>query len=229
MQCIILAAGKGTRMGDLTLTTPKPLLMIGNTPLLVHKLRTLPESIDEVVFVVGYLEEQMKEFFGTEFEGRSIRYVTQKVLDGTGGALLAAKDVVEKEFLVLMGDDLYSKSDLERLMKTSRGLLVKKVPSIQGMADVQMDSSGNLTAIIEAVQEDRPGFVNAAAYKMDTTFFEITPVPKAPGSEEIGLPQTIVAAIDTYPYEIIEATNWHPCTTPEDLQISEEELKKFYN
>ena len=78
MQAIILAAGRGTRMGELTKETPKPMLKIKNKPILEYKLNALPEEITEVIFVIGYLGDAIKNYFGDFYNGRKIRYVIQK-------------------------------------------------------------------------------------------------------------------------------------------------------
>ena len=87
MQVIILAAGKGIRMGDLTADIPKPMLPLLGKPLLEWRLAMLPEAVREVIFVVGYLGDQIEKYFGSEWQGRSIRYVRHEKLEGTGGAM----------------------------------------------------------------------------------------------------------------------------------------------
>ena len=64
MQVVILAAGRGTRMGDLTSDTPKPLLKVKDKTLLEYKLDVLPDSISEVIFVIGYKQEQIRAITG---------------------------------------------------------------------------------------------------------------------------------------------------------------------
>ena len=60
MQCVILAAGKGTRLRPLTENTPKPLVKVAGRPLLDHIVEVLPSAVKELVIVTGYLEEQME-------------------------------------------------------------------------------------------------------------------------------------------------------------------------
>ena len=64
MFTVILAAGKGTRMGDLAKETPKPMLRVLGKTLLEHKLEMLPESITDVIIVVGYLKDKITEVIG---------------------------------------------------------------------------------------------------------------------------------------------------------------------
>src|SRR3989344_2665566 len=108
MQAVILAAGLGTRMGELTKRTPKPLLKIGDQNLLERNLENLPPEIKEVVLVIGYLGGQIRKHFGNKWRGRTIRYVEQKEPKGTAHALFICQELLEDRFLVLMGDDLYA-------------------------------------------------------------------------------------------------------------------------
>ena len=107
MKAVVLAAGKSTRTYPLTLTRPKPLLEVANKPILQHNLESLSGLIDEVILVVGYRKEMIKERFGEEFNGIKLTYVEQKEQLGTGHALLHAEGYVSGRFLVLMGDDIY--------------------------------------------------------------------------------------------------------------------------
>ena len=59
MQAVILAAGRGVRMGKLTENTPKPMLSLFGKPMLEWKLEMLPRVIDEVIFVIGYYGSQI--------------------------------------------------------------------------------------------------------------------------------------------------------------------------
>src|SRR3989344_4411739 len=111
MQAVILAAGLGTRMGNLTKNTPKPLLLTGGKTILERNLEALPDEIGEVVLVVGYLGGQIREKIGQSFAGKKITYVEQKELKGTGHALMQCKDALHGSFLVFYVDDLHDRAD----------------------------------------------------------------------------------------------------------------------
>jgi bifunctional UDP-N-acetylglucosamine pyrophosphorylase/glucosamine-1-phosphate N-acetyltransferase len=65
MQAVILAAGKGTRMQPLTLTRPKQLVEAAGKPLIEHIVSSLPEEIDEIILVIGYLGNMIIEHCGS--------------------------------------------------------------------------------------------------------------------------------------------------------------------
>ena len=112
---VILAAGRGKRMLPLTDFLPKPLVDVKGKNLIEWKLLALPGTVTDIVLVVGYQGEQIRNFFGDTWQGRNIRYAEQKELNGTAGALWSAKDLLSGKFLVLMGDDLYDSSDIEKM------------------------------------------------------------------------------------------------------------------
>lgn len=106
MQAVILAGGKGTRLRPLTCQIPKPMVPIHGKPFLQHQLELIKSfGINEVLLLVGYLGEQIEEYFdnGSKF-GLGIEYSYEDRPLGTGGALKNAEDKLKKEFLLLNGD-----------------------------------------------------------------------------------------------------------------------------
>src|SRR5262245_48165723 len=128
MDCIILAAGLGTRLRPHTLTTPKPLLPIQGRPILDWILGALPREVKRVVVVTHYLAEQIQAYLGGQTRFKNWASVHQTHPRGTGDALHACRGTVSSEqVLVLNGDDLYGKDDLRRLILKPSGLLAYPV------------------------------------------------------------------------------------------------------
>ncbi|HYR80087.1 MAG TPA: sugar phosphate nucleotidyltransferase, partial [Candidatus Dormibacteraeota bacterium] len=96
MTAVLLAAGRGKRLGDLTAHTPKPLLDIAGSPLISHIVDALASAgLANFIVVTGYLSEQIEQWAKTHSRnnpGVKITTVRQPQLNGTGGAMLAAKD-----------------------------------------------------------------------------------------------------------------------------------------
>src|SRR3989344_7151174 len=138
MKAVILAAGKGTRMGKLGEETPKPLLKVARKTLLEHKLDLMPESIDEVILVVGHLKEQIISAIGSKYRNLKITYVILDRLLGTADALFACKDLLLKEdkFLVMNGDDIYSKRDMQEMAGNGWAMLICKTDTLLGRGKV---------------------------------------------------------------------------------------------
>lgn len=224
MQAVILAAGRGKRMGALTSDIPKPMLRVGGKTLLEHKLDRLPSGVTEIIFVIGYLGEKIREYFGDSYRGMPIRYVEQKELLGTAHSLWQARDLIRGKFLVMMGDDIYSKADIEKCADCDWSILAKKVPSlVRGGKMIFKD--GQLQDIVEGNDHSGgEGYVNAAVYALQPEIFEYE-MAKLPGVEEYGLPQTILKAAKDYPVSVVEAGEWITLTDKKDLAAAEELLK----
>lgn len=126
MQAVILAAGEGKRMRPLTLQTPKPLLKVDGKTFLEHNLDQLIGIVDEVILVIGYKGEMIKNYIKNEYQSIKIRYAEQKKQLGTGHALMQAADLIKGKFLLLMGDDLYSKEDISRCVEHELCVLAKR-------------------------------------------------------------------------------------------------------
>lgn len=220
MQVVILAAGRGTRMGKLTDTLPKPMLKLGAKNLIEHKLEALPPEVDEVILVVGYLADVIKNYFGDHFGGRKIKYVYQEKLMGTAHSLWQAKDLLQGRFLVLAGDDIYDAQDvLKALEAPDWAMMFAQVPSLYCGGKAVIDDGGHLVDIIEGTNHGgKPGLVYTSLCVLTEDIFQADPV-KLSEKEEYGLPQTILTFKETRPIKAILATSWRQITAPEDLQI----------
>jgi UDP-N-acetylglucosamine diphosphorylase / glucose-1-phosphate thymidylyltransferase / UDP-N-acetylgalactosamine diphosphorylase / glucosamine-1-phosphate N-acetyltransferase / galactosamine-1-phosphate N-acetyltransferase len=122
----LLAAGRGTRLGALTANTPKPLLEVAGAPLISHIVAGLADAgIAEFVIVTGYLGEQVEKWaadFGRAHPQLRIATVRQRELNGTGGAMLAARPHLESEarFLFGWGDVLMDRANYARFLERAR-------------------------------------------------------------------------------------------------------------
>src|SRR5437016_9860164 len=91
---VILAAGRGTRMRELTNNVPKPMIEVRGKPVLQHIVEGLRDAgVRRFLIIVGYHAETVRDFFG---DGRrhdvTIQYATQTVQDGTGRVVNLARD-----------------------------------------------------------------------------------------------------------------------------------------
>lgn len=224
MKAVILAAGRGTRMGSLSEDVPKPMLTVLGKTLLEYKLDSLPEEIHEVIIVVGYLKEKIIDRIGDNYRGRKIIYVIQNELRGTAHALFLCKQYLNDRFIVMMGDDIYTREDIEACCKNDFSILVYSVPSMLGKAKVVTDSNGRIIEIREKNTDDSPGFVCTGMYSLTPAIFSYEMVPIS--DKEFGLPQTILSARNEISIQAVESRTWFQITTPEDLVKAEELFTK---
>src|SRR5690242_9498836 len=106
MQALILAGGKGTRLRPYTAVLPKPLMPVGDYPILEIILRQLKANgIDEVILAVGYMSQLFQAFFGDGARyGLRISYSFETQPLGTAGPIALTLDQLEDDFLVMNGD-----------------------------------------------------------------------------------------------------------------------------
>lgn len=229
MQAVILAAGRGTRMRELTESAPKALLEVDGRPLLGYTLDALPDCVDEIIIVVGYLGGMIHDRFGGEYFGKRILYAEQGPQHGTAGALWSAKDILKDRFLVMMGDDIYGRDDVARIARAKDWAMgIQKTTAVEEGGLVVLDAKNRITKIVEGRHRGKPGFLSTNIFLLDTRIFSCPLVPKAPESREFGLPQTVLAAADQLkiPLEAIPATSWIQISSPEDLKKAEELLAR---
>jgi len=112
MQTVILAAGEGTRMRPLTATRPKPLLPVAGRPLAAHAADAAVDAgTSELVFVIGYQGDAVREYFGDRYRGVPVTYAIQEEQRGTADAVRAARPHLDGPFAVLNGDALFEPAD----------------------------------------------------------------------------------------------------------------------
>lgn len=222
MKLVILVAGKGTRMGELTKDIPKPMLRVSGKTLIEHKLDATDLShISEIILVVGYLQNVIRDYFGPTYKDIPVRYV-EDTLEGTAQALWHCKYFLDESFLVMMGDDIYHKDDITKIMQTERGILFDTVskPVKSGKVIIENNVVVN---VIEGAELEPGDYINTALYHLTPEIFSFDLV-KIKDREEFGLPQTLIAHASEYPLTPVFATRWIQITAPEDIEKAEKDL-----
>lgn len=139
-RCVLLAAGRGTRLREMTRNIPKPMVPLAGRPLLEHILLRIREAtpICDFTIVVQYHAESIEEHFGDgEAFGACIRYVRQpEEQPGTGGALQAALQTLPSEpVLMSFGDILTDPANYQRLLRAYHPSIVALL-GVNWLADV---------------------------------------------------------------------------------------------
>jgi len=184
MQTVVLAAGKGSRMGVLTDETPKPCLPVAGRPLVSHTLDAAAAAgASRFLVVVGYGAEQVRDALGDSHDGIPIEYCAQPTQRGTADAVLRARSrLTDAPFVVLNGDALYDAASLASVYDhvPSVGAAVVDEPEQYGvlsLADgedsgvsegrvVSGDGgvAGRVVGVTEKPDEPSSNLVNAGAY-----------------------------------------------------------------
>ena len=219
MQCVILAAGKGTRLRPLTDNCPKPLVKVSGKPLLTHIIDALPTAVDELIIVVGYLGDMIKEHYGSEYNGRKLTYVEQVEQNGTAKALWLCKDFIKGRFLFLFADDIHGKDDLARAASFVRSMLVANVDTPEKFGIVVRNPDGTLGMMIEKPEHAPSNCASTGAMVLDDHIFEFE--PETPVKGEYYLTEVIERYAQKYPIAVVEQTMWIPIGYPEDITKAE--------
>ena len=225
MQCVILAAGKGTRLRPLTETTPKPLVKVAGKPLLEHIVEALPSSVDEIILVTGYLEQQIKDYCGSEFHGKKVTYVTQEEQKGTAHALWLCKDLLKGRFLFMFADDLHGPKDIARATSYVRSMLTLTTNTPEKFGIVVRHPDGTLAEMIEKPEHPPSNLASTGVMVLDDNIFKYDPYAKETKGEYY-LTDVIQEYAKEYPIAVVEQSLWIPIGYPEDIAKAEEILAK---
>ena len=186
MKAIILAAGEGNRMRPLTYTRPKVMLPIANKPILEHLLiEARKAGIKEFVFITGYHDEQVRDYFGSGDKwGVNIDYCTQRRQLGTADALKMVKGLVDGNFLVINGDILVDQKGINGLTdKSNTTMSIVKVKDTMDLGVVEV-SKGKVVRIHEKTEKPPSHMANAGLYLFTPDIFDaISQTSKSPRGE----------------------------------------------
>jgi dTDP-glucose pyrophosphorylase len=118
LEAVIMAGGVGERLRPLTEKTPKPLLKVGDKPIIEHNIdRLIKFGIDKITISVNYLGDQIKEYFGDgSSKDISISYVKEEVPCGTIGSITLV-DKFDHDTILVLNSDLLTNIDFEDFYK----------------------------------------------------------------------------------------------------------------
>ena len=236
-KAVILAGGRGTRMGSLTDDCPKPLIDINGYPFLAYVLESLSiNGIDQIAIVTGYKHEKIIEFvmdcnLYDYFE--EVTLVHQKEQLGTGHALSLCESFVHKDnFILLNGDSLFSASDIYALTVLAQGYVyvcgqISLTPERYGVLRKQQDRE-ILKEIVEKPTEYISSLVNTGLYKLDSRIFSYLRLLEPSPRGELELPDAINLQAKNEPVFVYKLQDyWLDFGCPEDIQKVEEHLNEL--
>jgi glucose-1-phosphate thymidylyltransferase len=149
MKVVIPMAGYGTRLRPHTYSRPKPLINVAGQPMLKYLLDSLQElNIDQYIFIVGYLGDQLKEFITDEYDFDSV-FLRQEDLTGQSPAIYLARNYIQGPTIILFADTLFE-TDLSIIKSDVDGVIfTKEVPDPKRFGVVKTNSEGHIVSFIE--------------------------------------------------------------------------------
>ena len=181
-KAVLLAAGKGTRMKELTNELPKPMLEVRGKPILLHIVEGLRAAgVTDFCIIVGYRAEVVRDFFGDGSKfGVRVSYATQVVQDGTGKVVELAREFAGSDAFVLSyGDILIDPANYARLTDLAGAEGIVTVKNNEGeMAKggcVMVNDRFELIDLIEKPAGPAPSpWYNAGVYTFRPSIFDFT-------------------------------------------------------
>jgi dTDP-glucose pyrophosphorylase len=181
-KAVLLAAGKGKRMKELTNDLPKPMLEVRGKPILLHIVEGLKAAgVTDFCIVVGYRADVVRDFFGDGLKfGVRINYATQVVQDGTGRVVELAKDFAGSDaFLLSYGDILINPANYASLTDLAGAEGIVTVKRNEGEIEkggcVVVNERFELIDLIEKPTGPAPSpWYNTGVYTFRPSIFEFT-------------------------------------------------------
>lgn len=226
MQCVILAAGEGSRMRPLTTSRPKVMLPLAGKPMLEHLIQNVRDAgITEIYLVVGYHEEAIRTWFGdgTAFDVL-IQYVVQRKQLGTADALRSVEPFIHDTFLMLNGDMILESSDLEKIISLPYPVMATSTtthPESFGVVTVEGET---ITSLEEKSLHPKSNIINAGAYLFDAGIFSILKKIAPSSRGEYELTDALTDYISERTLKAYPLSVWMDVGYPWDMLTANEHL-----
>jgi len=227
-KAVLLAAGRGTRMREMTAALPKPMLEVRGKPVLQHIVEGLRDAgITDFLIIVGYRADAVQNFFGDGSRYKiGIQYATQTVQDGTGRVVELAKNfAANAPFILGYGDILVASENYKRAVDLPNG--VDAVISVTRGEDVSKGGAvfvNERMELIDLLEKPKPGeptspWYNAGLYAFRPNIFDFTAKLKPSPRGEYELTDAIrELAQSGKKVQALELTgNWADVRDPEIL------------
>ncbi|QQG39806.1 MAG: NTP transferase domain-containing protein [Candidatus Aenigmatarchaeota archaeon] len=219
MKCVVLAAGKGTRMLPLTKDKPKHMIPVNGKPFVEYIVESLNKAgIDEIALIVNYKKEVLEDYLRQAHPDVAI--IDQEEPKGTGHAILAAEKFVNGEsFVVLMGDNLYSPEDIRTVARFQQSVVAGLRVENPSQYGVLVTQNGSLVELLEKPKVPPTNLINTGLYKFSPYVFDVlrTLKPSVRGEYEVtDAINALARAGDVAVYELKDY--WLDFGKPEDVK-----------
>lgn len=167
MKVIIPAAGYGTRMRPHTHTRPKPLVHVAGRPSLDFVLDALaPLPIEELIFIVGRMGDQMEDYVRENYSQYESRFVEQKVMRGQADAIALAAQYVQGDLMTLFVDTIFEAdlSVLNNLTDADGAMFVAEVPDPSRFGIAVLGADGYVSKMVEKPQKPESNLAVVGLY-----------------------------------------------------------------
>ncbi len=180
---VILAGGRGTRLGPVLGDMPKPMTPVAGRPFLEYLVEQGRRAgFNDLLLCVGWRGEKIREHFGDGREfGVSVRYSVEQDLLGTAGALRLARTMICTDHFLVMNGDSYcplSLADLQGFHEVRRAMATLAVSWIEDRSrfgSIELDSDDAVVRFHEKETAGGPGYINAGIYVLSQAVLDMIP------------------------------------------------------
>ena len=151
MDVILPVAGLGSRLRPQTWTKPKPLVSLAGKPILEHVIdRVLPLNPSRLVFITGFLGEQVVDWATARYPDLELAFVHQPVMKGQTDAIVRTRDIVSGDALILFPDMLFE-TDWSPIQRADADgvMFTKEVEDPSALGVAVLDRDGYITKLVE--------------------------------------------------------------------------------
>jgi glucose-1-phosphate thymidylyltransferase len=218
VKVIVPLAGKGTRLFPLTKRVPKPLVKVAGRPIMDYVMDTVKGlDVEELIVITGHLKDVVEKYIVEQYDVPA-RFVEQKTLDGTAGAINLARPYVDGPVLIIFVDTLFD-ADLSVVQSTDAdGILwAKEVDDYQRFGVIVTDARGYMTRIVEKPDTPISKLANIGLYYIKdwkALFDGIAEVMRSPPGKggEFYLTDAFQYMVDRGKKLVVgEVTGWYDC------------------
>jgi len=184
IKAVIMAGGFGTRLRPLTLNVPKPMVAVGNSPIMLHIVDLLKQyGIRDLISLLYYQPEYVSNYFGDGSDfGINMSYVSAVADYGTAGSVKNASDYLDDTFVIISGDvvtdfDLGKAIEFHRSKKSKATLILTKVDNPLQYGIVIRNSEGQIENFLEKPTWGQvfSDTINTGIYILEPEVLELIP------------------------------------------------------
>ena len=229
MYAVILAGGKGTRFGSVTKKIPKPMIKIGNKPIIWHIIKYLSsQGIENFIICTGYKEQIIKKYLSSIKEDWNIRCINTGLNTLTGKRIgLVAKYIKDDNFLMTYGDGV-SNVNLKKLLKTH--IQKKKLVTVTAVSPIprfgSLTISKNIVIKFSEKPKETKNLINGGYFILNKKIFNFLDLKQNVMWEQNPMIKlTNKKQLAAY----IHKGFWHPMDTERDQKfLNNIQKKKLY-
>lgn len=227
MKVIIPLAGFGKRMRPHTWSKPKPLLNVAGKPVLGHildKLADLDVDVEELIFIVGWLGEQIEEYYAASGYTYPARYVEQRELLGQAHAIWLAREYLTGSVLIIFVDTIFD-ADLSGLETSGLDgvLYVREVQDPRRFGVTVLGEDGLVTRLVEKPASFDNRLVVIGVYYVHDASWMLRAIEELMAQNiqtkgEFYLADAYTLMIEQGArFGVREVSVWEDCGTPQDV------------